>query len=159
VSIDHWLFAPVDPRIARIFRVLLVLTMLPVFWPNERPLLGVIARRPELALLWSQVFLTPGWAAIALPALAAFGLGWGGRAMGWLAAALLLPLVFVPAMQSRQVLWLALLVLSLLHSGRSRSPGPGTAAGPLWPVRLLQLQLSTLYAANAWGKLTPEYLL
>ncbi len=38
-----------------------------------------------------------------------------------------------------------------------RRPAP-VCVGPCWPIRIVQLQLSVLYAANAIAKTTPDYL-
>lgn len=165
MTLDRFLFAPVDRRMARILRVLLVLVLIAVFWPEGRATLGWITRRPEAAALWAAVFLSPAWWAATLVALVAFAAGVGGRASGWIAAALLLPLLFARDAQSRQILLMALVALSLLRTSSPRAasrPGPDggsePSAGPIWPVRLIQLQLSTVYAVNVWAKLTPGFL-
>jgi hypothetical protein len=45
------------------------------------------------------------------------------------------------------------------HSLRTWLGGsPALSAGPIWPIRLIQLQLSALYAVNALAKTTPAYL-
>jgi hypothetical protein len=41
--------------------------------------------------------------------------------------------------------------------GRAAPPDPG-GAGPIWPIRLIQLQLSITYLVNAWAKTTPGYV-
>jgi len=165
VTLDRFLFAPADRRSARIFRVLLALVSVAVFWPVGRATVGWITPTPDAAALWEAVFRSTAWWCVTLAALTACAAGLGGRASGWSAAALLLPLVFVRGAQSRQVLWFALVAVSLLRTAsppaaarRDDDPGGEPPAGPIWPVRLIQLQLSAVYAVNAWAKLTPEYL-
>lgn len=159
--LDAFLFAPVDARSAAIFRLLLALLLALAFW-EERSLAAGIARHPELAALWESIFRTPAWAGATGLALAAFAAGVGGRAAGLLLAVLLLPGAFERAYPSRQVLLFSLVAFGLLRSDprdlwRSREQR-SASVGPMWPVRLVQLQLSVLYAVNALGKLSPEYL-
>jgi hypothetical protein len=62
------------------------------------------------------------------------------------------------------VLLLALLAFSFLRSPASlslpsvRGRGHEGSAGPRWPIRLIQLQLSVLYGVNAVAKTHPDYL-
>jgi hypothetical protein len=65
---------------------------------------------------------------------------------------------------SRQVLLFSLLAFSFVPSGTVKVPwsskhrGSFIHAGPCWPIRLIQLQLTFLYGANALAKSSPMYL-
>ena len=85
-------------------------------------------------------------------ALLVWASGWKARATGAVAFLALLPLIPVESVtKSRQLIAFAIGACALL-------PGRGAPAGPIWPIRLVQLQLSVLYAVNALAKLTPEYM-
>jgi hypothetical protein len=136
--VERFLFAPVAARPAAAFRVALAVALAVVFWPPwvERPAPGVI-----LAALGALGIL-----------LVLFALGVRTRLTGLVLAAMLLPLVSVPGRQkSRQVM---LFVLTALSVGTPRAP----ATGPMWPIRLIQLQLTALYGVNAIAKSTPAFL-
>ena len=67
--------------------------------------------------------------------------------------------------QSRTVLGFALAAFAFLRSDAARSPWmprSGTAdersAGPSWPIRLIQLDLTVVYGVNALAKSRPHYL-
>ncbi|MGH0029569.1 MAG: HTTM domain-containing protein [Myxococcota bacterium] len=149
--IDRFLFAPVDAWSVGVFRVALVLVVALAFW-EDRALPGFLARTHWAPGLWDAVFRTPAWWAACLLALAAVGAGVGGR-LGFVAAfGLLLPLAFARSAASRQILLTVWVCAGLLGAR------PAQGALPIWPIRLVQLQLSTVYAVNVWAKLTPEFL-
>jgi hypothetical protein len=128
--VTRLLFAPVDPRTVLLFRALLAGFCVFAFWP--RP--GAPAH--------------PAHWALAIGALTLFGAGWRPRLSGLLAIGVLLPLGFLDRGQaSRHLLLCALLATSLWN-------GPG----PIWPLRLLQIQLSVVYGVNAVAKSTWHYL-
>ena len=145
--VSRWLFAPTDPTAIAVFRVLLSVMLLIVFWPRglalDRPFRGITG----LVELYESVFLTRPYWYLALSAILVFATGWRSKLIGWGLATLLFPLLFLTAFrQSRQALLSVLVVFSLLGSH-----------GPMWPVRLMQLQLSVIYGVNAIAKTTPEY--
>jgi hypothetical protein len=161
----HALFAPVDPSAAASFRVLLALMLTFAFWPSGLRPGGTASQQPLARLLYEQVFLTAPYWLVAVVLLALLGLGWRPRPLGFVLAALLAPLAFLETGQlSRHVLLVTLLAFSLLrsdarHSLRTWLGGlDAVSAGPIWPVHLIRLQLSALYAVNALAKTTPAYL-
>jgi hypothetical protein len=128
--VTRFLFAPADPRTVRLFRALLAGFCIFAFWP-----------RPDVPV-------EPAHWTAAIGALALFGAGWRPRLSGLLALGLVFPLAFLDRGQtSRHVLLCALLATSLWS-------GPG----PIWPLRLLQIQLSVVYGVNAVAKSTWHYL-
>ena len=158
----RFLFAPADAWSAALFRVGLAAMLAVVFHPaGTRPYASLLAVLPEVERLYAIALAPAYWWAI-LGLLALFGTGLRPR----LAAAVLLPLLapLVPAygrLPGRLVLWSTLLAFSFESSDAALSPAQGrrrSAAGPLWPVRLVQLQLAALYGVNALAKSTPEYL-
>jgi hypothetical protein len=100
-----------------------------------------------------------------MTALAAFAAGLWSRPAGFFAALLLAPYVPIRGLMiGRDLLWFAITALSLLHSDRRWAMRgligfpQRNDAGPTWPVRLIQIQLSALYLVNAIAKSTPGYL-
>jgi hypothetical protein len=128
--VTDFLFAPVAPSTVRQFRALLAAFAIYAFWPR------------------SFAPVPPAHWAAGLVALVVFGAGLRPRLSGLLAFAVLLPLGFFDrAEASRQLLLFALLATSLWS-------GPG----PIWPLRLIQIQLSVVYGVNAVAKSTSHYL-
>jgi len=164
--LEQFLFAPVDPAYAAVFRIALAAMLAVVFWPYEGMglVLGVY-RVPALPYLYKHIFLAMPYWLLILAVLTFFGAGFSPRVLGFLLVALLLPLVFLIGRQpSRQILLFTLVFFSLLRSDARLSlrwgrqgPQPVTT-GPMWPIRLIQLQLSVVYGVNALAKTTPEYL-
>lgn len=158
--LDRFLFAPADPRAAALFRVALAAMIVFAFWPRGAGLAGPLRRYAGLSALYEQVFLTGFYWWLLLAALALYAAGRFTRTLGFALVLLLLPLDFLRhGRPSRQVLLFVLLSFSFLRGTRAgRASGDEQPAGPMWPVRLIQLQLSALYGFNALAKSTPEYL-
>jgi hypothetical protein len=160
--IDRFLFAPVDPRTAEGFRLAFTAVVVVMFWPEGRAVSASIRGVPGAAELWAAVFLTPAWWIACIGAIAAWSAGIGGRATAAGVLLLLLPLAFLNGVgPSRQILLTSFLAFSLVRSHPREAiagAAPGRSAGPIWPIRLIQLQLSITYLVNAWSKTTPEYL-
>jgi hypothetical protein len=163
--LERFLFAPVSPPSAAVFRATLPVVLAIVFWPvGDRP--GQLAEGlPGLAFLFDHLVLSPPYWLLIVTGLALLGLGWRPRAVGFALVALLLPLALLQRAQlSRQVMLVTLLAFSLVRSDAQhnlrtwRGGQRGRSAGPIWPIRLIQLQLSALYAVNALAKTTPAYL-
>jgi hypothetical protein len=132
-----------------------------VFWPRREASLGAYGIP---GLLYHSEILFPYWLLI-LVLLLLFVTGLRPRIIGFILFALFLPLSFELGRHvSRQVLLFTLLFFSLFHSNVRLSLWTGNAdtqllsAGPIWPIRLIQLQLSVLYGVNALAKTTPDYL-
>jgi hypothetical protein len=158
--LDRWLFAPCDPRMAALFRMALAAMVAYAFWPRGLAPAGWPVAWLDLTRLYDHVFLTPAWWGVAVAFLVLFGLGVRPRPAGMLLAAALLPLAFLESgRRSRQVLLVVLGCFSLVRSDAAlalRARGGG--AGPLWPIQLVRLQLSAVYAVNALMKTMPHYL-
>ena len=162
---ERFLFDPADPSSVAVFRIALAAMLAWVFSPagwepeSARHLPGPDA-------LYRDVFLSPAWWWAVLAFLTLFGAGVRPRLAGFALAVLLAPLVFRPGrFPGRLVMEFTLVAFAFLRSDAAfslRRRGdrllPRPAAGPLWPIRLLQLQLSVLYGVNALAKSTPEFL-
>lgn len=163
--LERFLFAPVDPLSTAVFRIALAAMVTVVFWPPRgradvdfAPVPGTGALSDIVAQWWY-------WPAI-LGLLILFGAGLWPRAVGLTLVVLLLPAVFVVAgrQPGRQTLLFTLLAFSWVRSDARLSVrrllGARRAgeAGPYWPIRLVQLQLSVLYGINAVAKVHTDFL-
>lgn len=163
--IEEYVFGPVNPTYAAVFRIAFAVMLALAFWPEGRSLISTFSEIPGIADLYDRIFMkTPYWMLV-LVLLTLWGVGWWPRLLGLSLVGLLLPLEFLVGVeQSRQILLFALLAFSLLRSdARSslwwRADGfRPVSAGPMWPIRLIQLQLSVTYGVNALAKTTPEFL-
>lgn len=164
-GIERFLFAPVDARTAAVFRIALAVLLALAFWSVGGRATFPVIRIAGAEQLYDRLFATRWYGLLSLVLAGLFGVGVWPRLTGLLLFALLLPLASLTrGQQSRQVLLLVLLAFSMLRTdarwsvrtlfGGSRS---GTA-GPIWPVRLVQIQLSLVYLVNAIAKSTPQYL-
>ena len=161
--LERFLFAPVNPTYAGVFRIALALMLTVAFWPRGRGLRFEGYSIPGLLYFYEHI-LFPYWFPI-LVLLLLFGVGLRPRLLGIFLVVLLLPLPFEFGLHvSRQILLFTLLFFSLLRSDARLSlrwgrqgPQPVTA-GPMWPIRLIQVQLSVVYGVNALAKTTPEYI-
>lgn len=159
---DRFLFAPADARAATMMRVALAAMIAWSFWSvglRSAPPLRDLA---DVAIWFDRVFLTYGYAiAVTLLALL-FGAGWRPRLTGLVLCVMLIPLASLSrGQQSRQVLIFTLLAFSFVKSDARWSvckAASGESAGPMWPVRLMQIQLTIVYAMNAFAKSTRAYL-
>lgn len=125
-----FLFAPAAPGTVRLFRALLAAFSIYAFWPRS-----FVPAHPA------------HWAAALVP-LVLFGASFRPRLCGLLALALLLPLGFLDRAQASRHLMLVTLLATSLWNG----------AGPIWPLRLIQIQLSVVYGVNAVAKSSWHYL-
>jgi len=149
-SANSFLFALVNMRYVRIFSVLTAFMLVLDFYPIEP--YDQFHNFSWLAP-WQGLAITPAYRGILLLLIICFTIGWRGRVTGLSLAALLFPLIFVAyTPTSRQVLVIVLICLALLHGGISSAPLP------IWPLRLIQLQLSIVYGVNALAKASPPYL-
>ncbi len=183
-GIERFLFEPINPRSAAIFRVALAIILPYAFRSRGTIVFPPAAWVPHAMWWYHHVFLTRGYAAAIIVACTIFGLGIYPRVMGLILFAMLLPLGSLSrGRQSRQVWLLSLFAFSLVRSDAAwsvrrarrasrsacgfadeaarpepRPPAHQLNAGPIWPIRLIQIQLCIVYATNAIAKATPHYL-
>jgi hypothetical protein len=160
----RFLFAPADAVSVAIFRIILGIALAANF-REVGEIVGPIATSAWLNSLYHAVFLAPTYHALYILLIGLFAAGVWPRPVGFLLAGLLAPLDFLSiGQQSRQMLLFALFAFSFLRSDRrlavriGSNPNATESAGPMWPMRLIQLELSLVYGINALAKTTPAYL-
>ena len=163
--VEQFLFASANGRSVAALRIGLAVVAAYVFYPYDRGTLATLIQSPWVSQFYRDVIQTQSYWVLAMAALAAFAAGLWSRPAGVLAALLLAP--YVPmrgGMLGRYLLWFALAALSLVHSDRRWALRnligfpQRSEVGPVWPIRLIQCQLSTLYLVNAIAKSTSDYL-
>ncbi len=162
-KMNAFLFQPVDARAVAWLRIAFALALPFFFWsdyfirpdPVPKPLVWVYEHVIQTFCYWLAV--------VALCVPLAFG--WRSRLFGCLLFLMLVPLDFwCPGPVSRQVLLFSFLAFLCLRSDTVRVPWRIVdrsrlhSAGPVWPVRLIQLQLTLLYGGNAVAKSSASYL-
>lgn len=163
MTFERFLFAPANPKCVALFRVLLAMLLAFAFWPRGLQPASSVVESPLLAELYGHLFLTAPYRLAMFAGIFLFALGWRPRMIGLVLVCLLLPHDFLTrGQQSRQVLLFTLALASLppatpLWRWRELSAG-ALPAGPIWPLRLIQVQLTLLYGINAWVKSSPEFL-
>ena len=162
-EINAFLFRPVDACATAWFRIAFAVALPLFFWSHG--LTGPRSAPEPILWIYHHVILTFGYWLAVVALCVPLALGWRPRLFGFLLVLMLLPMDFLSrGRQSRQVLLFALCAFSFLRSGAVRIPWRITdrsrlsSAGPSWPVRLIQLQLTLLYGVNAVAKSSPSYL-
>ena len=162
--INEFLFAPVNPLYAALFRIGLAIMIAVVFLSPHAKGGFTVVYIHALDSPYQDIFLTKPYLIISLLVAILFGAGFYPRIFGFILAILLFPLVFILGFHvSRQILLFTLIAFSLVQSDTRLSLKKNTSnltsdSGPNWPIRLIQIQLSVLYGINAIAKTTPEYL-
>jgi hypothetical protein len=159
----RFLFHRADPRCVAWFRLAFALLLAFAFWPRGLVAAPNVGQWPWIESLYPAVFLTTPYRCLMYGGIVLLGLGWRPRIVGAVLICLLLPHDFLNrGQQSRQVLLLILVFISLLPATpvwRWRQLRElQFPAGPMWPIRLLQILLTLLYALNAYVKASPEFL-
>lgn len=152
-KLEDFFFRPVDPLAATLFRLCFAAMLAYTFWPA-----GLAARSPSLSFVTS-----PPYFALIYLLIAAFALGYRARTVCIVLFFVLLPHDFLErGNQSRQVLLTALFCFSFAKSipvwRYLEKEVVASDYGPIWPIRLVQIQLSILYGVNALAKSTGHYL-
>jgi len=146
----YFFFAPVQLRPVRIFSILTTCLVVINFkyWEPHSIDLHLFGFQ-----LWQFYGSTYVYQGILVVLTFVFILGLRPRVTGLVLVAMLFPLVFEGATsQSRQILLFSLFCLVLLNGGKSLRDLP------IWPIRLIQVQLCVVYGINALAKFHPEYL-
>lgn len=162
-----FLFTTISPSYISLYRIILGASVLIVFWQNGGTLVAAIQFLPDSQHLYKDIFFTTQYRALVLIVLICFCMGLKPRLTGLLLCVLLFPLVFIEGFrQSRQIILFSLFAFSLIPSAAQynivelikRRKNTNIQSAPIWPIRLIQLQLSILYGVNALAKTTPGYL-
>jgi len=161
-TLDAFLFSRVEPRAAAWFRMLFA-AAIPFFFGSSSQNVPSWASGPT-ASLYDNLFLTWGYTALIAVMCVLLAIGWNPRAVVLVLVVMLVPLDFLDVGRpSRQVIMFALFCFSFVRSDAIRLPWSSDHsaeqdAGPAWPIRLIQLQLTALYLVNAIAKTSPQYL-
>jgi hypothetical protein len=118
---------------------------------------------PDIFLPFQDLALTSPWRLAIFTGIILFGLGWRPRLVGVVLVCLLIPHSFLESGRQRRQILVFVTLCAALMSGRPvwghRGNEPiDPARGPIWPIRLIQIQLSVVYGLNALVKTTPEYV-
>ena len=159
--LDRFLFSPLDANSVAWFRMALALVIPWFFWsrgfyPN--------ASVPEfLHLAYKYVFISKGHYLVLVCLCGLLFVGWKPRLSLFLILLMVFPLGFTGSGSvSRPVFLFLIFAFLFVHSGTVRFPwrekGENKVAGPSWPIRLMQLELTVLYGVNAIAKSSPLYL-
>lgn len=142
----RFLFAEADPRWVSVLRVVGALVGGYWFWPS-----GAFHVEGPLQPYLPEWIGTMGYYGVVCLLLVPYALGRAPRWTGLSAAAMAAPLAFIqPYSNSRQLMVVWIGCMAFYGSRGERLP--------MWPARLLQIQLSALYGMNALTKMHPEYL-
>lgn len=162
---DRFLFAPADAAMAGGVRIGLAMLLMYTFWSHEGWEFSGRIDYPVVRVLYANVFHTDAYWWLYVGLLALFGLGIRARAAGLLLLPVLAPLALhLSSIAGRYIVLSLLLGFVWLRSDSRLSvaalwrSGPAPPAGPMWPIRLMQIQVSLIYAVNALAKSSPSYL-
>ena len=158
--VDQFFFSPVSLKEAAVLRILTaILVVVSLLYGDEN-----LWSTPFPKELYSAVFLTWWYKALIILCACVFGLGWKPRIFGLLLFFLFLPYAFMASLrQSRQVLLIVVLAMTFIPQFKLwrwfKQEGDGAVQNcPIWPIRLVQIQLSLLYGVNAVYKTSWSYL-
>jgi hypothetical protein len=165
-ALDRVLDAPANPRAVAVFRIALAGMLAIVFHSGvTAEWIGPARSSALVAEVYRVVVHTDPYWWLIVALLAAFALGAWPRPVGFTLVVLLAPLVLREGrFPGRLVLLFTLLAFSFLRSDAwlsiraSRRETSTCRAGPMWPILLIQVQLSLLYGVNALAKSTEEFL-
>ena len=162
-GLDAFLFSPLEARATAWFRILFA-SAIPAFFRSTNLSVPSWASG-DAAWLYDNLFLTTEYMALIAAMCVVLAIGWKPRVVALILVVMLLPLDFLDTGRpSRQVILFALLCFSFVRSDTIRFPwsanndSAAQDAGPAWPIRLIQLQLTVLYLVNAIAKSNPQYL-
>lgn len=158
-GLNRFLFQSACPTQVERFRMLLAVFLAYVYWPRGLSAVGV----PNILLPYQDLFTSSPWRLAIFAGIFLFGLGWQPRLVGAVLVCLLVPHCFFESgRQSRPIIVFVTLCASLMPGApvwrRGGDKNRDVPPGPIWPIRLIQCQLSVLYGVNALFKTTPEYL-
>jgi hypothetical protein len=155
--VDLFLFAPANPKAVALFRALFSAYLALLFWPHVREVTRGLRGYEDAVAFYDHVFFAPWYGVVVALVLLAFGASFRPRVSGFLLILLLTPLVATSLFgYSRQIAVTSLAAL-WLFPGPARG-GRSTLKAPIWPIRLIQLELAAVYGWNAIAKATPDYL-
>jgi len=164
-KLNRFLYTKINPFYTAIFRIIPCSAIIFAFFYQNNSLLIRYTNLYEYFEFYDKYVVTKEYLILCAIPLIFFGIGFKSRLFGLISTALLFPLIFQSGYAiSRQILLFALFFFSFLRSDelisikRLFNKKTDIIANPIWPIRLIQIQLSVLYAVNAIAKTTPEFL-
>jgi hypothetical protein len=160
--IDRFLFCSVDARAAAWLRIVFAIAIPYFFWSSG--LIALSALPVQIRPLYTEFVETHWYTVVVVGLCVLLAAGIRSRLVTLILLGVLAPSAFLSqGHTSRVVLLVALAAFALVPSDTVRAPwrtppGDSSTAGPAWPIRVIQLELSLLYGFNALAKTTPAYL-
>jgi len=164
-TINRFLFCKVSPLYAAIFRIILCIFFFLTFYFQNFREVALFEYSNFYPEFYDQYLLTFWYRLICGIALFLFGIGFKSRLFGFISVVLFAPVIYPDGFGISRLLFVMALfffsfiksdarlsVMSLLNKTSAIHPSP------MWPVRLLQIELSLLYGVNAILKTTPVFL-
>jgi hypothetical protein len=162
---DRFLFAPANAAAVGGVRIGLAMLLMYIFRSQQGWQFSGRLDYPFVRDLYTNIFHTNAYWWLYMGLLVLFGLGIRARVVGLLLLPVLAPLALhLHSIAGRYIVLCLLLGFVWLRSDSRLSvaalwrPGPPPPAGPMWPIRLMQIQVSLIYAVNAFAKSSPAYL-
>ncbi|HSG32143.1 MAG TPA: HTTM domain-containing protein [Thermodesulfobacteriota bacterium] len=162
---NKFLFSEINLFYVGIFRILLAIIILIVFFYVNASSQILYTNFYKYFEIYDTYIITNAYLCLAAIPVILFGLGIKPRLFGFISVVLLFPLIFQYGLHiSRQMLLATLLFFSFIKSDQVLSiksilnKNINITSQPIWPVRLIQIQLSVLYLINAAFKSTPEFM-
>ncbi|WP_179346129.1 HTTM domain-containing protein [Winogradskyella ursingii] len=158
-KIDRFLFSAIHPKPLIIFRILVAVMIAFMFAPRDLNPIYPLTEFPSLiSVVFSDVYHVIIYILIIL-----FALGAKSRIAALILFILLVPHDFLnEGRKSKQVILCVLMCFVFLKSlpiwQFNKKNFDTTILSPMWPMRLIQIQLSLIYGINAIAKSTPYYL-
>ncbi|MFD2726666.1 HTTM domain-containing protein [Hyunsoonleella rubra] len=158
-KVDSFLFLPANPKHIILFRTLLALMLCYVFAPRGLMPIFPLSNFPELhAYLFSNWYYCLMYLLLIL-----FALGVKSQITSFILFLVLLPHVFlIRGHLSKQVILCVLMCFVFIKTPPIWKAGQNSfqnsEISPMWPIRLIQIQLTLVYGINALAKTNFEYL-
>lgn len=164
-SLDSFLFTEINLHYLAIFRILLAIIILFVFFYINDSGHILYTDFYNYYEYYDLYIITKPYLIIAGICVVLFGVGYRSRLFGFISVIFLFPLIFQYGLHiSRQILISVLFSFSFLRSDQLLTlrnlmgNKTETSPQPIWPIRLIQIQLTVLYLVNAVVKSTPHFL-
>jgi len=164
-NIRIFLFRQTNPKYLAIFRIALCLITLFVFFYENSSRSIIYTSLYELYTFYDHYIISTPYLITCAITVLLFGVGYKSRLFGFISVILLFPLIFQQGSHvSRQLLLFTLFPFSFTRSDQLYSlnyllnKNINYKCDPIWPIRLIQIQLSVLYLVNAIAKSKPQFI-
>lgn len=153
------LFQPINPKSIILFRICLALMLAYMFAPRGLTPIYPLSEFPNL----NQYLFSDSYYILIYVLIAIFALGIKSQILSVLLFLILLPHDFLSSGRtSKQVILCVLFCFAFIRTlpiwKINQITHKISDYSPIWPIRLIQIQLSLLYGVNALAKTTYSYL-